>query len=201
MKPMYRKASLLATFALALIAAGCGMQKEPATKAVEAAEATLATVKEEAAKYVPDQLATVESTVSGLKDSLAKGDYKAVLAGAPAATSALTALQEAVTAKKAEALAALEKAKTEWATMSADLPKMVEAIGSRLAILAKSKSLPKGIDKAALESAKSGFETMKASWTEATAAFTAGNVADAVAKAQAVKDKGVEVMKSLNMGG
>jgi hypothetical protein len=50
-----------------------------------------------------------------------------------------------------------------------------------------------------LDAAKGGLESMKSTWTEATAAFTGGNAIDAVAKAKAVKAKGEELLKQLGM--
>lgn len=98
--------------------------------------------------------------------------------------------------------AKLEEAKAaagEWTAYAADLPKMVESIQGRVTELAASKKLPKGMDGAALDAAKSGLESMQSMWTEATAAFTGGNAIDAVAKAKGVKAKGEEVMKLLGM--
>ncbi len=188
-------AALLAT----LIAVGCANQKEPATKALADAEATLATFRDEASRYASTELQSAEAAIAALKTSLDKGDYKAVVAGSPALSSQLEALRTAVTAKKAEAEAANEAAKTSWAAMSADLPKMVEAIQSRVDILSKSKKLPKGMMAASLDSAKAGLEEMKAAWAEATAAGAAGNAVEAVSRAEAVKAKGTEVMSTLGM--
>lgn len=184
---------LLATSLLVLGA--CAGQKGPATQAITAAETALAAIKDDAAKYLPDDFKGAEGTLASLKDSLAKGDYKAVLAGAPALMTSLDGLKTNVATKLEEAKAAA----TEWASYAADLPKMVEAIGSRVTALSASKKLPKGLDAAALDTAKSGLESMKSTWTEAGAAFTGGNAIDAVAKAKAVKAKGEELLALLGM--
>lgn len=191
--------SLWLAAAATLVIAGCAGQKAPATQALNAAETALAAIKDDAAKYLPGDLQGVESTLAGLKDSLQKGDFKAVLAGAPALTNQIASLKDAAMAKKTEMEAAVATATTSWTAMAADLPNMVSAIQSRVDILGKAKKLPKGMDAAALESAKGGLEMMKSTWTEATAAFSSGSVVDAVAKAQMVKDKGAEVMKALGM--
>ncbi|HPF25931.1 MAG TPA: hypothetical protein P5528_02980 [Steroidobacteraceae bacterium] len=189
----------IVTLAAAVLLAACAGQKEPATKAIASAESALAEVSADAAQYAPDDLAGVQSTLTGLKDNLAKGDYKAVLAGAGGLTTSIAALKDTVAAKKSEMEAAMAAATTEWSSMAGDLPKMVEAIGSRIGVLSKSKRLPKGIDQASFDSAKSGYEMMQSTWSEATAAAASGNVMDAVAKAKMVKDKGAEVMQMLNM--
>jgi hypothetical protein len=187
---------LLPVLAVALLAAGCANQKEPATKAVADAEAALAAVRDQAAQYAPDQLQGVEGALSGLKDSLGKGDYKAVLASAPKLVTDVAALKDTAAAAMQ---AAMDKANGDWAALAADLPNMVGAIESRVNILSKARKLPAGIDKAGLDAAKTGLDGMKASWTEAGNAFASGNVMEAVKMAQDIKTKGAEIMAALGM--
>ncbi|MBS0365851.1 MAG: hypothetical protein JSR67_08525 [Proteobacteria bacterium] len=188
--------AMLAAFAIA----GCANQKAPAEQAISGAETALAAVQDAAQKYVPDQYQTVQTQLAGLKDAFAKGDYKGVLAQAPQLTSAINSLKDAAEAKKADAEAAMAKAKDAWGGMSTDLPKMVEAITSRVGMLSKSRHLPKGVTKEGLASAKSGLDELKTGLNDATAAATSGDFTTAVSKAQAVKDKGAEIMKALGMG-
>ncbi len=196
---MLRK-SLVAMLAVAGLAlAGCAGQKGPATQAVASAEAALSALKGDAAQYLPDQLQGAEATLTGLKDSLAKGDYKAVVAGAPALMTSLASLKDATAAKKTEVMAAMSAATAEWGGLANDLPKMVGAIQSRVDVLSQSKRLPKGLDQTSFDSAKAGLEMMKSSWGEATAAFGSGNAIDAVSKAKMVQEKGAEVLRLLGM--
>ena len=60
---------------------------------------------------------------------------------------------------------------------------------ARVDELSKSRKYPKGMDKAAFETAKSSLETLKAEWTEATSEFSAGRGPDAVRKARDAKSK------------
>ena len=189
---------LVAVLAAALLS-GCENQKAPAEQAIGTAESALAAVRDTAQKYAPDQLQTVESQLAAAKDSLAKGDYKGVLTAAPALTTAISGLKDAAEAKKADVEAALAKAKDAWGPMSADVPKMVEAIESKVTALSKSKHLPKGVSKDAVAAAKSGVESLKATWGEAASASASGDFTTAMSKAQAVKDKAAEIMKSLGM--
>ena len=57
--------------AVALIAVGCANQKEPAQKAVASIESAVAALREDAAKYAPDDLQSVDTTLAGLKAKLA----------------------------------------------------------------------------------------------------------------------------------
>jgi hypothetical protein len=189
---------LLATLA-AVLMVGCAMDKGPAEQAVASAETSLAAVRDMAQKYVPDQLQAVETQLGTVKDSLAKGDYKAVLAAAPALTTAISNLKDAAAQKQAEAEAALNKAKEDWGPLSADVPKMVASVKTRVAELSKMHHLPKGVTKQSLESAKSGLTTMDSTWTDASNASTSGDFVTAVSKAQAVKDQATQIMQSLKM--
>jgi hypothetical protein len=182
-----------------LVMAGCANQKEPATQAVAAAEAALAAVKDDATRFLPDDLQGVEASLTSLKNSLAKGDFKAVVSGAPAVMASLSSLKDAAGAKKAEFDTANAAAMTEWTALSTDLPKMVGAIESRIGILAGAKRLPRNLSQESFDSAKAGLDVLKASWGEATAAATAGNAVDAVAKAKSVQSKGAEVLALLGM--
>ena len=84
--------------------------------------------------------------------------------------------------------------------MSTDVPKMVDAIQSRVDILSKSHHLPANVTKDSLAAAKSGLDSIKATWADASAAATSGDYTGAMSKAKAVKDKAAEIMKSLGMG-
>jgi hypothetical protein len=189
---------LLATVAAVLVV-GCANQKAPAQQAVAGAETALAAVRDDAQKYVPDQLQAVDSQLAALKDSLTKGDYKAVLTGAPTLNSAISSLKDAAEAKKADAEAALAKAKDAWGPLSAEVPKMVDAIQSRITALSKSHHLPKGVTKDGLASAKSGVDSLKSMWSDASNVSASGDFTTAVNKAEAVKGKAAEIMKSLGM--
>jgi hypothetical protein len=195
---MKKQSVWLLALAVVLVV-GCANQKAPAEQAVAGAETALAAVRDNAQKYVPDQLQTVESQLAALKDSFAKGDYKAVLTGAPTLNSAISAMKDAAEAKKADADAALAKAKDAWGPLSAEVPKMVDAIQSRVDALSKSHHLPKGVTKGSVASAKSGVDSLKSKWSEASSASASGDLATAVTKAQAVKDKAAEIMRSLGM--
>ena len=189
---------LLAALAATLVMS-CANQKAPAEQAVAVAEAALAAVRDSAQKYAPDQLQAVEDQLKGLKDSLAKGDYKAVLTGAPTVNSAINSLKDAAEAKKADADAASARAKDAWGPVSADVPMMIEAIAKRVDSLSKSHRLPKGVTKEGLAAAKSGLDSLKSQWTEATSAATSGDYTTAMAKAEGVKTKAAEMMRSLGM--
>jgi len=152
-----------------------------------------------AQKYAPDQLQAVDAQFNGVKDSLSKGDYKGVLAAMPGLNSAISGLKDAATAKQADAEAAAAKAKDAWGPMSTDVPKMVDAIQSRVDMLSKSRHLPHGVTKDSLAAAKSGLDSMKSAWSDASNAASSGDYSSAMSKAEAVKDQAAQIMQSLGM--
>jgi len=191
---------LLATLA-AWALVGCMTQKAPAEQAVASAETSLGAIRDTAQKYAPEQLQIVDSQLTAMKDSLAKGDYKAVLAAAPNVNSSIAGLKDIAEQKKAAADAALAKAKDAWGPMSTEVPKMVDAVQSRVDTLSKSHHLPKGVTKDKVASAKAALDSMKSGWSDASNAASSGDFTTAVSKAQAVKDQAADAMKSLGMSG
>jgi hypothetical protein len=178
--------------ALCLTLLDCSTAKAPAEAAIRAAEEALAAVRPEAAKVVPDELKAVEDSLAAAKGNFQKGEYQQALTGAQDVAAKVKDLASAAAAKKDE----LTKS---WQDLSGGLPGMVDVISKRVEILSKSKKLPAGLDKEKLESAKATLATVTQTWTEASDAFKAGNLADAVGKATSVKEKAVEIMNTLGM--
>jgi hypothetical protein len=180
--------------AIAVLAlAACeSAEKAPAAAALSAAQTAIDAVKTEAMKYVPDQVKSVEDALVTAKANFEKKDYKAALAGAQDVAAKAKELGAAAATKKAE----LTKS---WEEVSNGVPKMAEAIKSRVDILSQSKKLPAGLDKAKVDDAKAGLASMNQSWTQASDAYKSGDVSGAVVKAKAAKDKAVEIMTALNM--
>jgi hypothetical protein len=183
----------------AVLVTACQNQRAPAEQAVAAAESALTNIRDMATRYAPDQLQAVDAQLSGVKDSLAKGDYKGVMAAMPALNTAISNLKDTATANQQQAEAASAKAKDAWGPLSSDVPKMVDAISSRVDILSKSHHLPKGVTKDTLAAAKSGLDSMKSAWSDASNAATSGDYTTAVSKGQAVKDQASQIMQSLGM--
>ena len=191
---MHRHAySFVIMILAATLLAACGSgDKGPAETALKAAEEAINSAKGEASKYMPDQVRSLESALAATREKLSKGDYKAVLSEAPALTSKAQEIASAAAAKKAE----LTKS---WEGLSSGMPRVVEAIKSRVDILSQSKKLPAGMSAETLAQAKAGLSEITQQWTAATEASKGGNLADAVAKASSVKVKAAEVLTLLKM--
>jgi hypothetical protein len=178
--------------AIAVVATGCSSKEEPARAAVASTEAALNGVRDDASRYAPEQLQAVEAKVEGLKTSLVKEEYKEVIAAAPNVTKEITALRDVVVARQTQNAAATN----EWEALKEEVPRLVQSIQVRVDSLTGSK-LPKEVTKEDFEAAKTDLENMKTQWSEATAAFGAGDATQAADKGRAVKAKAEELMGTL----
>jgi hypothetical protein len=181
----------------AVMLAACTNQKEPAERAVAQVEASLAQFKADAEKYAAEDLRGVEESIDRLKGELANQNYKAVVMQTPSVASTVAALEDTVARKRAEAEEMFAAAQAEWTELSATVPDMVVKLQARVDTFTRSRRLPKGMDKASFETAKTEFEALKSSWAEAGAEFGSGMAADAVRRARAAKAKGEELMQKL----
>jgi len=109
----------------------CASDKGPAEVAIKAAEEAINSVKAEAVKYVPDQVKSLEGALAAVKDKFAKEDYKAAITDATSLSAKAKEVAEAAKAKK-------EELTKSWTDLSGGVPKMVEAVQSRVDILSKS---------------------------------------------------------------
>jgi chromosome segregation ATPase len=193
------RTSRIIALAAAAILAACANQKEPAEQAVAQIDASLNEIRADAQQYAAEQLQAVDTSVTRLKDNLAKKDYRAVVVGAPSVQSEVNALKDQVATAKADAAATLAAAQTEWNDLTASVPPMVEKLQARVDQLSKTRKYPKGMDKAGFESAKANFESLKSEWTEAGSEFASGQAASAVRKARNAKAKAEELINALEV--
>jgi predicted nucleic acid-binding Zn-ribbon protein len=177
----------------AMMIAGCG-NRGTAESVIGQADGGLATVKEEAVVIAPEELKAAEATLAHMKQSFDARDYKVVVADVPKFNEQMKTLKDAVASKRTAEAAAAQ----EWSTLNTEVPKAVEAIQARVDSL-KPAALPKDVTKEELATAKTELETMKATWTEATAAASAGNTAEATDKGRIVQAKAEELKNSLGM--
>jgi hypothetical protein len=192
MKSKKRLVSVLFVVISLLLVACVPANKEPAAAAIKAAEGAFNSVKVELVKYVPDQTKGVEDAIKAAKENYDKGNFDAALETAKAIPEKVTALTTAAAIKKVEL-------KKSWEEISGGMPEMLDAIKDKLGLLSASKKLPKTMDKAKLEGAKADYEAAAKMWDDAKSTFSGGNMAEAIAKAKAAKEKAVAVMSTLGM--
>lgn len=190
--------TLFALVAVALLAA-CTSKKEPAEAAVARVESQLGEVRADAQQYASESLQAVEASIDRLKEKLAKQEYLDVVQGAGPISRDIVALKKTVAEAKTDAEAMQAAAQSEWSELSASVPPLVEKLQAKVDQISKSRKYPKGMDKAAFEAAKSGFESLKTEWTEAGAEFASGQAANAVRKARSAKAKAEELINQLEV--
>jgi hypothetical protein len=177
--------SALACCVLLALLGACTSQREPAQRMMQDIAATLGTVSEDAAKYVPGELIDVQTKLDDLKTAYEAHDYKAVLARGPALLGEAHGLAADAAAQKAE----IAKSQTEqWTSLAAAVPALFTAVQTRLDLLSEKKNRKKaaGID---LEAAKSALRDATSQWSKAQGAFGNGNMNEAVPTAKDVESR------------
>ena len=175
-----------------VLAVACNSGKAPAEAALKLAEEAVNSARAEAETLVPDDFKSLSDDLTAAKDAFGKGDYKGALASAQS-------IQQKANDVIAKAKAKKDELTASWNAVAADVPKMVEALKSRVDILSQSKKLPKGLDAATFTSAKDNLTAATAAWGEATAAQAAGKWSEAMAKANDAKAKATAAMSALGM--
>lgn len=183
---------VITLFICAVMLIACGRNKGPAELAIRAAEDAVNSAKAEAAKYVPNQVKSLEDTLVSLKDKFGKGKYRAVISEAQSLTGKSKEVVEAGKARK-------EELTRNWMDLSGKVPKMIEAIQSRVDILSKSRKLPANLTAEKFAEAKSGLATAQEEWAKALEGSKAENFPFAVSMANSVKEKAAKTMEILGL--
>jgi hypothetical protein len=189
--------TLIAAAAVATaLALGACSQKEPATRAVTAAEDALAAVADAAQKYIPKRYAEVKAELDAARAALAQEKYAEALAGVQEIPAKARTLAEEAAAAR-EALAA--QLTGEWTRLTGAIPGVLEGIGERLDELGRQRRLPAGLDAEAVERARRDFEIARSGWTQAVEAFGAGNLEGAAARGLEVERLAREIRQALGL--
>jgi PBP1b-binding outer membrane lipoprotein LpoB len=188
----------LALCASTLLFSGCAKNQMAAKKDVETIENSIKDIRDDAARYAPDGLKSVETQLARFKADIEAKNYDDVVAGTPQLTKAVDSLKAAISTGKKHAQEALAVAKTEWESLSVVVPEMVQNIDARVAELDKRKMF-RGIKKEDFEAAKGQFTTMKSTWAEATEDANAGKPVSAANKGKTAKQIGDELCETLDI--
>jgi hypothetical protein len=180
MRHQTKRIVALAVACLALSAGACN--KGPADTALQAAEQALANAKPELERYAPQDLAALQSAIGDARAQFDQGRYTDAL-------KAARLLPDRVQAALAAAALQQERLTAEWNALAVSLPQRVETISARLSALDAGQALPRGLTKEALAGAQADLATLARAFTDATTAFRAGDVAQAVKAAQDVTAK------------
>ena len=183
--------AVLAVIGSTLGSIGCS-GKAAATAAVGTAQTAFDAVKDGAMKVLPEDTQKLSDALTAAKADIDQGKFKEAMEAAKAMPEQVKALSDAAAKKKDELTAS-------WTSMSAELPKAVTEGQDKVDALSKLKKLPATIDPSKFAGVKESLVTVKQMWTDAQAAFQAGNLADAMAKGGAIKKTLVEAMTTLGL--
>lgn len=185
---MKRLLSLVLSSALAV---ACSSEKGPAQSALNGLETAVATSRPEIERFAADRMAGVDAAVKAVKAKVDDGNYAGALADVQGASDTLAAAAEAAAARRAQL-------STDWATF-ASLPAMIGRIKGKVEELEAMRRLPRGMDKAKLEGAKSSLDASTELWDDASEAHDDGHLVVAVAKARMAKPIVESLMTTLGL--
>jgi hypothetical protein len=189
---------LLSACAAVLLISGCAKHQMEAKKDVDKIEDSLKDIRADAERYAPDGLKSVESQLTRFKSDIDAKNFDDVVAGTPQLEKAVDSLKAAIATGKKHAAEAAAVAKTEWESLNATVPGMVQKIDARVAELDKRKMF-RGIKKEDFENAKSTFSTMKSTWAEAEEEAKAGKTVRAADKGKSAKELGDQLCETLDI--
>ncbi len=172
---------------------GCnGLGKDSAERAVQTVQSKYDEVKADAKEYLPEQARLVEDAYASVKATLARGEYMKGLKQAEALTEKVGELRTVLAAKKTAF-------QNTWKDIDASVPSTMDELQKRIDTLEKSATLPDGITKDAIASAKAAIPVVRAKWAEALAAARSADWKVALDRADTVKKTAIELMTSLGM--
>jgi hypothetical protein len=195
MKSFQRVGQCAVILVAAIALTACASKKEAAQRLIGAIESTVAATSTEAETYTPGPLSEVKYKLGRLKLSFDKQDYAAVVTGAPAVLTAAQGLASAAAAEKERIIKTLND---EWTELAGSLPRDLSAIQNRIIVLS-GKSNGKQTMGADLGAATTDAGSAASLWSQARAAFTAGNLDEAVSDAKDVREKVDAVASSLKL--
>lgn len=174
---------------LALITA-CSSDEAPSEAAIKAGQAAIETVREESVKYMPDELAKLESALKSAQDKFQQKDYAGALAQSRELATQAQEMGKAAAARKEELTRA-------WDDINLALPGDLERIQGHFDNLGD--KLPVGLDAAKLAALKSTFLGLGAQLQEARQAAQSGEIPKAVDIGSAAKAKAVEIGQAIGV--
>jgi cytochrome c556 len=176
---------LLVALASACLLTACDSAKKAGAEAtVKTAETAFAAVSTEAQQYVPDQAKALQESLNQAKANLANGDYAAAIETAKGLPAQIQDVADAAKAKKEEFTA-------KWNDLNTTMPGLVGAVQGRFDTLKKTHKLPAGADDA--------LASLKQAWGGASTSFQSGDLASAMEKATAAREKLADLQKLLGM--
>jgi hypothetical protein len=174
--------------AAALLLAACTSNMEPAHQAIANVSSALDANGDDAKRYVPEKYNEALAKLNAMKVAFNHQDYRDVIKG-----EAARGLKAAAVAGKDEYM---KLAASEWASLSALVPKLLGVVEVRGQAIERAKKRPEGLD---LETARRTIVDARKMWTQAQAAADHGRVDTAVDSAKLAKRRCEQAAKALKI--
>jgi len=181
--------------ALCLLTA-CDPNKQPAQAAYAKIEASVAPVREMLEKYAPEEYEQLNQTMDSMRTKLNSEDYQGALDMQPRVMAQLAAASSAAGLKKNEVARGLS---TEWKTLSATVPSMVEQVTSRVNTLLSASKLPAGVNRDTVVRSQAIVAQLSGQWNAAQSSAQRSSYDDAVKQGNEVKKRCLDVATALNL--
>jgi len=172
------RVTMVAIVGLAL--AGC--VEGSAREAVEKAEGQVSALRDQAQKIAPDRLQALDDSLAGVKSRLESGDYRSVVMSARSISAQARDLEANMDNTKSQ----LE---TAFSSAAGEIPAQLEQALARISEIAGMRRLPSSVNAASFEALKTESATWNDAWAKAKADFDAGNLAQAMSAANALRAK------------
>jgi hypothetical protein len=190
---MYFVKWLTVASGLLLLLAACTDRKEAAEQAVVEARNSVAAMREDAARYAPDELARAENSLGELERNLAGGEYDAVIDGAPELKRKVGAAAATVAGSRKAANHAIANAVMRWNQLDQRVPPLLALAEER------AKAMSKKGSGTALADTEAAIAELRASWLQAGSAFASGRPEDAVQQADQIERRTRELLQRLGV--
>lgn len=176
---------------------GCSGQKKEAEAAFAQIQASAAPVSADLEKYAPDEYAKFSALHSDMKRLLNSKNYADVLTLQPQVMGQFTSASGAA-ARNKNAVATKES--REWRLLSTSVPSLVSQLRERLTGLkSMTGQLPTGITRAHLREVEAALPELNAEWSATLAAAKSNDLSAAIEKAQAIRQRCVELSARLGI--
>ena len=181
---------LTALLALALVGA-CAGGRSRAQSAIAAAEEALAPIAPEARRVVPDDLKPLTDAVAVAKDKMGRGEYDSALALVQDVPARTDSLAQSIVREKAAIT-------EEMNTLNAAMSRNLAAVKARLDRISP-RRLPRGMSRETYDSVQTTYREGVEEWPRIMAAYTSGQLNDAVSRATALKLRVSRAMEAVGL--
>lgn len=181
---------LTALLALALVGA-CAGGRSRAQTAIAAAEEALAPIAPEARRVVPDQLKPLTDAVAVAKDKMGRGEYDSALALVQDVPARTDSLAQIIVREKAAIT-------EEMNTLNVAMPRNLAAVKQRLDRISP-RRLPRGMSRETYDSVQTTYREGVEEWPRIMAAYTTGQLNEAVSRATALKLRVSRAMEAVGL--